>query len=530
MARAADAGDPMLAAAALAAKATIYHDMGMVNYSRSVCRDLRVLCRKNGITLSETVEFVGSERPIMEFLRKCEGDKPLRVEPAHAAGTLTGPVSEAFGLKGQEVLIVRDQAYRPIRQGSNILLLSDGKAVWFNTAAKSAEDAVVWRSGAPVAPMDQIRNYMTSPGYGVIAGVSGNGKIVALADRGSGKATGFDIASGKVAWRGTFAQWGISSASYMAAGDGAMVLTATNGKVACVSIDDGKILWDAKFVGGSRTPVCPPTIAGGVVLGRSNSFKMMTCFNIDGGRVLWRWDGKTSAEGTVTDDGLVLALVDGVVSVHDPARMKRPLWMRKYNPNLKPMLLTGDTGRVFVSEGTYSPWIDVLSMSDGGSLGRVKIENFTGSKQTCITGATARGRSLYVTFGSTASGYRNRYYGTQTMIRGLGVQKINLAEGQVVWRNEMGGSNVYHYSLPIAVTDSTVVMACKDTQQNMARYVYLIDAEKGGAIQKIEVYKGPGGVMKQGDRVRVSSMLQPVLVGSRLVLETFGGVSVYKKK
>jgi hypothetical protein len=73
-------------------------------------------------------------------------------------------------------------------------------------------------------------------------------------------------------------------------------------------------------------------------------------------------------------------------------------------------------------------------------------------------------------------------------------------------------------------------MACKDTQQNIARHVYLIDAEKGGSIQKIEIYKGPGGVMKQGDRVRVSSMLQPVLVNSSLVLETFGGVSVYRKK
>jgi outer membrane protein assembly factor BamB len=531
MAKAASQGDPMLAVASLAGRATIYHGMGMTNYARSVCRDMRKLCRDKGITLNDTIEFAGSERTIMDFLRKCEGSKPLRLEPDNAPESLVGPVQQAFAVKGQDVIIVRDQEYRPIRQGANILLLDAGNAVWFNTAAKSAQDAVLWRSGAPVAPMDQIRNYLVAPGYGLIAGLSSDGKIVALADRGSRTAIGFDIATGKVAWRGTFAQMGMSSSiSYMACGQGVCVLTDSSGKIACIGLNDGKVRWMSKLVGGSRAPVCPPRIARGVVMVRSNSYRMLTCFNVNGGRVLWKWSGGTAAEGRVTDEGLVLALVDGVLSLHDPARMSRPLWGRKYNSALKPMLLGNDAGRLFVSEGTNSPWIDVLSMSDGSRLTRVRIEDFTGSARTSITGAVAQGANLYVTFGTTPSGDRNRYYGRQTMIKGMGVQKINLDDGLVAWRDEPGAPNYYYYSLPLVAADSTVILACKDTQQTIARYVHLIDAKQGRSVQKIEVYKGAAGVMKQGDRVRVALMLQPVLVSGRLLLETFDGVTVYKQK
>jgi len=529
MARAAAKGDEMLAAASLAGRATIYHDMGMTNYARGVCRDMRKLCRAKGITLNETIEFAGAERPIIEILRKCEGDKPLKVE-SDPDESLVGPVNRTVALKGAETIIVRDQEYRPIRKGSNILLLNDGKAVWFNTAAESDAEAVVWRSGAVLAPMDQIRNYMTAPGYGLIAGLSSDGKIVALADRGSRNASGIDVATGKVVWRESFAKLGLSSISYMACAEGVGVLTDSTGKVVCISLKDGAIGWVSKLVGGSRAPVCPPRISRRAVMVRSNAYKTLTCFNVDGGRVLWKWAGGTSADGFVTDDGLVIVMVDGVVSLHDPAMIDRPLWARKYNAALKPMLLCSDGGRLFVSEGAHSPWIDAVSMSDGITLARVKADEFSGSTNTSIVSASARGASLYVAYGSQISGNRNNYYGTQSMVKGLGVQKIDLADGKVAWRSEPGAVNYYYYSLPTIVAGGTVVVACKDTQQTLARYVHLLDAESGKSVQKVEVYKGPAGVMKQGDRVRVSSMLQPILIGGRLVLETFDSVSVYKQK
>ena len=521
--------DPMLAVASLAGRATIYHSMGMVNCARSICRDIRRLCRAKGITLSETIEFAGKEKPVIEFLRKFEGPKPLPLEAVGSSESLVAPVTEAFAIKGSDIFIVRDQEYRPIRQGSNILLLNAGKTVWFNTAAKSAEEAIIWQSGAPAVAMDQIRNYMTAPGYGLIAGISSDAKTVVLVDRGSATATGFDIATGKVRWRGTFAQWGITSVRYMAAGDGVLVVAENAGKIVCVGLNAGKIRWVNKLVGGSRAPLGPPEIVGGMVMVQSNSYRMLTCFDVAGGRVVWKWAGSTSAEGRMTDEGLILVLVDGVVSLHDPARMSHPLWARKYDVSAQPILLTSAGGQLFVSEGIYSPWIDVVSMSSGSPLTRVKIESFNGAK-TSITGAVAVSGDLYVTFGGMVSGKRNAYCGRQTMICGLGVQKIDLVAGRVVWRNELGAANYYFKSLPLIVTDRTVVTAANDTQQTIPRMVYLIDTQKGLNLQSIEVYKGLTGVMKQEDRVRLGALFQPVLIKGRLVVETFGGLSVQKQK
>ena len=521
--------DPMLAVSSLAGRATIYHSMGMTNCARSICRDMRRLCRAKGITLTETIEFAGKENRVVEFLRKFEGDKPLPLESAGSPESLVAPLTEVLAIKGSDVFIVRDQEYQPIHQGENVLLLNAGKAVWFNTAAKSAEDAILWQSGAPVVAIDQIRNYMTAPGYGLIAGLSADAKTVVLADRGSRTATGFDIATGKVAWRGTSAEWGMASMSYMAAGDGVMVLTDTAGKVVCVDMADGKVRWMNKLVGGNRAPVAPARIAHGVVMLQSNTYRMLTCFDIKGGKVIEKWAGSSSAEGRMTVEGLVLVLVDGVVSLYDPARMSHPLWTRKYGESAKPILLTGSGGQLFISEGIYSPWIEVVSMSSGSPLTRVKIESFNGA-QTSITGAVARAGNLYVTFGGLVSGDRNRYFGRQTMIRGLGVQKIDLGDGRVVWRKELGAANYYFNTLPLIVTDRTVIAAPKDTQQTIPRKIHLIDTEQGRSLQSIEVYKGLTDVMKQEDRLRLGAIFQPALIKGRLLVETFDGVGVYKQK
>jgi hypothetical protein len=94
----------------------------------------------------------------------------------------------------------------------------------------------------------------------------------------------------------------------------------------------------------------------------------------------------------------------------------------------------------------------------------------------------------------------------------------------------LGAANYYYYSLPLIVTDRTVAAPCKDTQQTIPRSIYLIDSEQGRSVQSIEVYKGVTGVMKQGDRVRLGSILQPVLIKGRLAAETFSGLNVYKQK
>ncbi|MBT3200226.1 MAG: PQQ-binding-like beta-propeller repeat protein, partial [Phycisphaerales bacterium] len=531
MARAADTDDSMLKTAALAGRATIYHGLGMTNYSRSICRDIRQLCRTKGITLSDTIEFAGGEKHIIDFLKKCEGGKPLPFEQAASKISLKAPLDKAFALTGEELFAVRDQEYRPVRQGANLLLIEAGRAVWCNTAAKSAEDAILWKSGAPVVQMDLIRNYMTAPGYGLVAGISGNGKIVAIADRGSRSATGFDIATGKVAWRGAFAEWGIKGVSYLSSGDGVMVITDNTGLVVCVDMNTGKIRWiGSRITGANKAPVGPPRIERGVVMVTTNNYKKLTCYHAKGGKALGTWSASSSVYGRVTEGGMILVMVDGVVSIHDPARMDRPLWAKKYSSSSQPMVLTSDTGKLFISQGKTSPWIDVISMSDGRQLARLRCGNFTGSTTPVVTGAVVRSGSLYVTFGAKLSGMRNRYFGRQTLVGGMGVQKIDIADGTVLWKNELGPLNYYYYSLPLIVSDNALAVACKDTQQTKPRHVYLLDSETGRSVQNIELYKGVTGVMKQGDRVRLGAVLQPLLLGKQLVVETFEGVSVYKQK
>jgi len=116
------------------------------------------------------------------------------------------------------------------------------------------------------------------------------------------------------------------------------------------------------------------------------------------------------------------------------------------------------------------------------------------------------------------------------MIRGLGVQKIDLGDARVVWRNELGAANYYFNTLPLIVTDRTIAAAPKDTQQTIPRKIHLIDTEQGRSLQSIEVYKGLTGVMKQEDRLRLGAMFQPVLIKGRFLVETFDGVGVYKQK
>jgi outer membrane protein assembly factor BamB len=521
--------DPMLAVSSMVGRATIYHGMGMVNCARSISRDMRRLCRDKGITLSETVEFAGSQRSVVEFLRKFEGDKPLPLESTGSSESLVAPLTEAFAIEGSDIFIVRDQEYRPIRQGSNVLLLDAGKAVWFNTAARSADEAILWKSGAAVVSLDQVRRYMMIPGYGLIAGFSRDAKTIVLVDRAAGSATGFDIATGKVNWRGSFNEWGIKSQVYMATGDGVLVVTDREGQPTCIDLTTGKKRWKGKIVarGGSKVCIAPPSIAHGMVMVRSNNYKMVSVFDMNSGKLLEKWGGASSStEGQITDDGLILVRVDGIVSLYDPARIRKdqPIWARKYDPSPKPMLLTSNAGRLFISEGLYSQWIDVLSMNSGNRITRVKAGSFKGAR-TSITNAVARSGDLYVICGGTVSSGRNRYYGRQTMIKGLGVQKIDLSDGRIVWRNEIGGENSYFYTLPFTVTDRTVMVVPK-TQQPIPRKIFLIDTEQGRNLQSIEIYKGLTSAIHQ----RLNSIFQPLLIKGRVLVETFDGVSVYKQK
>ncbi|MCP4377587.1 MAG: PQQ-binding-like beta-propeller repeat protein [bacterium] len=527
--------DPMLAVSSMVGRATIYHSMGMLNSAKSISRNMRRLCRDKGITLSERIEFAGREGSVVEFLRKFEGDKPLPLEPAGSSDSLATPLTEAFAIKGRDVFVVRDQEYQPIRQGSNVLLLDAGKAVWFNTAAKSADEAILWKSGEVVVKLDHTRNYMMVPGYGLIAGFSSDAKTLVLVDRGSGTATGFDIATGKANWRRSFNdnKWGITSPVYMASGDGVLVVIDSAGQPTCIDLATGRKLWKGKVVvrGGRKTCVAPPAIAHGIVAIKSNNYKIVSFFDINTGKLLEKWgEGSSSTDGRITDDGLILVRVDGVISLYDPAQIKKgqPIWARKYDSSSKPTLLTTNAGRLFVSEGTYSQWIDVLSINSGNQITRVKVTSFNDGT-TAIVGAVARAGDLYVLYGGTISGNLYQYFGRQSMIKGLALQKMDLTDGRVVWSNEIGGENYIFYTLPFTVTDRTVMVVPKP-QQPIPRKIFLINSEHGRNLQSIDIYKGLAGARTSADKLKLNAIFQPALIKGRVLVEAFDGVRVYRQK
>jgi len=93
---------------------------------------------------------------------------------------LPAAVVDVFAIKGQDVYILRDENYQPIRIGKGIIVLQGKDVLRVDLGEDSPERAVKWRAAIETTPEEVLRTIIT-PGEHITVGRSRDGKTIAIA-------------------------------------------------------------------------------------------------------------------------------------------------------------------------------------------------------------------------------------------------------------------------------------------------------------------------------------------------------------
>jgi outer membrane protein assembly factor BamB/tetratricopeptide (TPR) repeat protein len=519
--------DSPLVASAGAALAVIYTRGQWRTSARNVIADLR---KCDG---EATVSFADIQGKLSDVLRQIEsGQGDLTDRPLADVSIIRPPLVEKFAIKGEATNILFDQDYRPLRVDDRVAMISDGEAIMLNVARDRGEaewktPAGIDRAGAGRTPFGVDRYAYLPPGMRLMGALSRDRRILVVADRKI--ARGIDVNNGKIRWSAEYGggEVGLGSFYCMGAGQGVLVLADTAGKVVCLDIANGKKFWENNLTGGqSRLPLGPPRIGGGLVVFRCDAGRTVTAMSLSRqGRVVGSWTGKQSSEAAVTEDGIILLMIDGELTARETERLDKPMWKVSYDANKNPGMI-GVTGEMLaVASDSSGGCVDVLSIPGGGrrlsSLAPGPIE---GSPGVAIEAAFDRGQVfLLCTAGLTMP--RRVPYGQVTSARGLGLQKFNLADGKRLWSRDIENTATYYPGvLPMVVGRNHVLVSAKHNQAGQNCYVHVIESQTGQDVQKIDLRNAEAGAK---DQFRRPAMGPPVMTNGRLVVETAEGVSVH---
>ncbi len=516
-------GDSPLHVSASAALATIYSRGGWRIVAARECAALRRLDPQTPVAFADIQGTLG------QVLRQIQGDKTAGTSGARRQiAAVFPPLEETFTIKGEHTYVLRDQAYRPVRLGEKVAILDGENVVMLNTASGKDEGVTAdWRTEVPVDTKEVQRYAYYPPGMRLLGSLSAGGRVLTVADR--KKAVGLHVGDGKVAWEADLRKLGIRSFCAMGAGSGVFVVADRGGKVVCLDMANGKVLWEGGLVGGNRAPVGPPHIAGGMVVFRHNGGKSVTCFSLGrNGRVVGKWAASQWTQCDLTADGLLIMLVDGELTVREPANLDKPLWTRKYEGPKSAAILAVSDELVAVSPGPDSGKIEVLSIPAGREVAGLEAERVSGATPVAFD-AAFDARSLYVLCAPAVTGQRKANFGRMSNARGLHLQKFDVDGERHLWSRDFDTLSVYYPNVvPLVVGAKHVVVTARHHQVTMPHYLYIVEAASGEVAQRIDLRAGKApGATESRRRQAVGS---PVVTDGRLIVETSKGVTTYGKK
>jgi outer membrane protein assembly factor BamB len=515
--------DSPLRVSAGAALAVIYTRGQWRTSARNVIADLR---KCDGETM---VSFADMQGKLSDVLRLIEsGEADLSDRPLADVSIIRPPLVEKFALKGEATHILFDQDYRPLRVDDRLAMISEGDAILLNVAGDRGE--AEWKTPAGIDRAGVDRYAFFPPGMRLMGALSRDRRILVVADRRS--ARGIDVNDGKIRWNAEYGggEVGLGSFYCMGAGQGVLVLADTAGKVICLDLANGKKFWVNNLTGGrSRLPLGSPRIGGGLVLFRCDAGRTVTAMSLSRqGRVVGSWTGKQSSDVAMTEDGIMLMMIDGELTAREAESIDKPIWKVTYDANKNPGIVGVAGDMLAVARDSSGGAVDVLSIPGGGRrLASLEPGPIEGSPGIAIEAAFDRGQIFMLcTAGLTMP--RRGQYGQITNARGLGLQKFNLADGKRLWSRDIENTAMYYPNvLPMIVGRNHVAVSARHFQTDQNCYVHVIESQTGQDVQKIDLGSAAAGINEQRRRLLMGP---PVMTNGRLVVETAEGVSVNGEK
>jgi len=493
------------------------------------CDRIRELCAKEDrFSLETVVAFANIRGSVGDVLKQLEGEKSAAPPPVATEynAVIRPPLAAVFALTGEDVYILRDQEFRPVRVGERIAVVKGGKPLLLDTAAVRAKDAVVWTGAEAVTATG---SYLYTAGYGLVGGVTPDGRGVLVADQKN--VTVYDALSGKVRWKKSMSAVGVSGSSYMATGDGVFVAADRQGRVFCLDMATGELKWPATLTGTSshRRLTTPPRISGGVVTVEHGSYKRLTAFEARTGRSLGTRTGQHSAMGFSPERDALVRLVDGELAVLSRTHIDTPRLTRTYDRSQYPAILAVGRNYVIVSPSMRTGGVEFLRFSEGEEPVAAFSMQGEAGRPAIPVDVVMDGEAVYVACGQQVSSRRKQTYGRLSQLRGMTIQKYQLGSSRPTWVRKIESDGTgYRQILPMVLGRDYLVVVARNTSRGASHYAWVLDAETGKVEHKIELDAANGNSVQQEQRLRCIG--PAVMTNGRLVVETAEGLVVYGSK
>ena len=465
------------------------------------------------------VAFADIRGRLGSLIREIDGGKlPAFVSPISVPASVEMPLAKIFSIAGATTFIARDQEYRPVRIGERVLIIKGNRAVLINTAAGEYDkDWPEMITGAAATPSPSA----IYPGYGTVAGLSGDGKVVGIAD--STRLRGYNLATGKLVWDKSGTALGLQTSRFRAVGDGAAVTVDSRGEVGCVELATGELKWKSP---GHSSPFCAPRIAAGCVFVRHNSGRTLTCINVTTGKVIWKHAAKSYLEIHPTAEGLVAVMADEELTVREIGKMDKPLWSLRFAKNSRAAILGASNHRIVVLPNQTSNEVKVYSMVAGRPVASFTAPDFGGTRSAPVD-AIIDGDQLLVICSAGQRGRPKSVMGRLSYTNGLNVQSYDLDKQRWRWSSDVQLPHQYPmYVLPMVLGRKHLVVSARSSSIAGLTFVAVVDRATGKTVKRIDL----GGMAAAAAAQRLRVIGPPVMTNGRLVLEDKQGVTIHGSK
>lgn len=542
LAEVANRSDSDLRLKANVAVAVIYARRGYDTTAAITCDETRRLCKQNkSWSLDAQITFGEISGTVESILKSVESGKlPTPVVRRKDVSAISLPLRKIFTVADPSAQILRDQYFHPVRMGQYIFVVKGKDVLLFDTLAANAEAAVRWSGLTTADPAEQEKYYSYPPGWRMVGALSGDNKVLVIADRKS--VTGLDVQSGKVAWRKALSDIGIPKFGSISVGSGVMVLAGQGGSLTCLDIATGAERWRASLGGQFQYISGSPQIGAGVVLTTNSKGREITCHSVRTGKLLARWTASRYAQAAVSNRGFIVLMIDGTLSVREIDRLARPpIWTCKYAENRQvggkavedfAAILRVSDDRIVVSPGQATNKIEVRSLTAAGQI-MARIETSeVGGRPGLPADAWFDNGHLYVACSMVSIGRRKQAYGLFSSAQGLSIQKFSLDGAKdstrAIWSRDLDidpDPRNKGQVVPLTVTASHVVAFVKHYQTTRPIEAFVLDVRTGKTLEKIDLVSGVQDVTARTKRQGMIG--PPVMTNGRLCVETCEGITVY---
>lgn len=472
------------------------------------------------------IAFADIRGKLGDMILKIDGGKVAHAAAVKQAKSLEVPLRKVFTHADVSGFILRDHEYRPVRVGEAIAVLQGTRVVMMDTSAKDHEMATTGWSGVTNADSATLRNSARTPATSIVGGLSADGKLLVVAD--SQNITAMDMTTAKIKWTKTRNDLELSNFQCMAIGSGVLIMLDGYGKVSCLDLAAGEMLWQANLAGTRQQvqPIGVPMIGGQMVAIISGNARNLTVLNLKTGKLEGKWENKT-VDAVIAPNGLLVTAIDGEVCLRQQGQIERPIWTKTYESK-QVGLVAADSERVAVAAPRNGKAVEVLSVTGGGRvLATHTVAGKDGVAVSALDGVF-NGSDLYVSCGLVVNLARRANAAMHLQnVKSASVQKFPADKVVPAWTLDIAGDpNLGSYVMPLVVSDKHIVVTAKNMRPDAPGKYVVLDGSSGKMVEEIEMSGGDG---PGSDKSRYGAIGIPVMTKGRLSVETFEGVTVHGK-